>query len=141
MNDAGEFLYSWTSKTPQLKFNKVFDFSNVGCGKYKVYLDCGEQSLTRDLNVTQKQIGIGPEVQLHKPFFRYSDGKLNLSFLNVALKSVYINIYKNGEYVTGLNLGKELDVQKRFDFSKLDKGEYEVVLSDFFSEHYYMVRK
>ena len=63
-----------------------------------------------------------------------------MSFFNCPCEPVYVNIYRNGEHVQGINLGKGLTVQKCLDLSKLRKGEYEVVLSDKFKEHKYIAQ-
>ncbi len=141
MCESGEILYYWKSETQLEKLDRFFDLSDVSYGKYKVCVNYGVQSLNRELFVTRKGISVGPTVQLYEPFFMYSDNRLKLSFLNLAQKSVYLNIYENGKHVTGLNLGKDIDMQKSFDFSNLNNGEYDVVLSDYFSEHHYVVRK
>ncbi len=139
--DDGTNLYYWKSKSPKERINWTFDLSNVKCGKYKVYLNYGEQSMYRELSVTQKGINTGPTVQLHQPFFSYSDDTLKLSFLNSGMENVYLNIYQDGDFINGVSLGKNLNIQKIINFSKLEKGEYDVVLFDNYSIHHYMVNK
>ena len=76
-----------------------------------------------------------------EPFFCFKDNKLNVSFLNVANKNVYLNVYKDGMHYDGFVFGKGADIQKSIDFSNAEKGKYEVVLTDYFKEHYYTVNK
>lgn len=139
--DDGTILYYWKSKTPKEKLDQVFDLSDVKCGKYKICLNYGEQTMFRELSVTRNGIYTGPNVQLHQPFFSYSDNKLKLSLLNTGKEDVCLNIYKNGNYITGISLGNQLDLQKLVDLSNLENGDYDVVLSDSFSTYHYMVHK
>ena len=139
--DDGTILYYWKSKTPKEKLDRDFDLTNVKCGKYKICLNYGEQGMYRELSVTHDGIFTGPNVQLHQPFFTYSDEKLKLSFLNTGKEDVYLNIYKDGNFITGMSLGNQLDLQRLVDLSNLEKGDYDVVLSDNFSTHHYMVHK
>ncbi len=140
-SDDGAILYYWKSKRPEEKFERIFDLSDVKCGKYKICLNYGEQSMYRELSVTSNGIYTGPNVELHQPYFSYADDKLKLSFLNTGKEDVYLTIYRNGNFLTGISLGNQLDLQKLVDLSNLEKGDYDVVLSDNFATHHYMVHK
>lgn len=137
----GEILYYKKLKNPVDVYQKVFDFSEIGSGNYNVSLNYGSSSINRDLYVSKKDIKVGPVVRLHKPFFCYKNGLLNVSFLNIARNSVFLNVFKNGEYIDGVSLGKELSIQKCFDLSKLKNGDYKIVVSDKFHDHQFMVHK
>jgi len=137
----GEIIYYKKSKNPLDEYRKVFDFSEMGNGIYNVSMNYGNRSLNRDVCVSKKDIKIGPIVKLYEPYFCYKDGLLNVSFLNIARNSVYLNVYKMGKHVSGLNLGKELSIQKSFDFSKLKNGDYKIVVTDKFKDHSFIVHK
>ena len=141
MSDDDAILYYWKSETPKEKHNQVFDFSNVKYGKYKVCLNYGDRGMYSELSVTREGVFPGPVVQLHSPFFSYSDDKLKLSFLNSGKENVDLKIYQDGDFVAGARLGKKLDIRKIIDFSHLEKGDYDVVLSDNFSTHHFVVHK
>mgnify|MGYP006982828015 CR=1 FL=1 len=74
-------------------------------------------------------------------FFSFKNNKLNVSFLNIANKNVYLNVFKDGQFYEGITLGKDIDIQKSFDFSMVEKGNYDVVLRDYFKEHHYNIKK
>jgi len=137
----GEIVYYWKGETLLSSFNKTFNASDLGYGSFHVCLNYGGQSINRDLTITRKEITVGPAVELYEPFFRYDNNRLNLSFLNVAQKNVYLNIYQGNKFVSGVNLGKNMDIQKALDFSNLKEGEYEVVVSEYFKDHRYLVQK
>ena len=137
----GEIVDYKKSKNPVDVYQKVFDFSEIGTGNYNVSLNHGNCSMNRDLHVSKKDIKVGPVVQLQEPYFCYKNGMLNVSFLNLAQNSVYLNVYKNGDHVDGVSLGKELSIQKCFDLSKLKNGNYKIVVTDKFNDHQFMVHK
>lgn len=140
-NTFGEIVYYWKGESLQKNLSQTLNMSELGKGTYHVCLNYGGQSLNRDLIVTRNEVKVGPVVALYEPFFSYDDDRLNLSFLNVAQKNVYLNVYQGDEHVTGVNLGDDMDIQKSFDFSKLNTGEYEVVVSEEFKEHHFLVTK
>ena len=136
----GDVVYYKKTKERYCEYKKVFDFSDLKDGKYCVCINYGNQSLNRTLNVDDGQIAVGPAQRLYEPYFKLKDKKLNVSFLNCICEPVYVNIYRNGEHVSGHNLGRGLTVQKCLDLSRLRSGEYEIVLTDKFKDHKFMAK-
>ena len=139
--EGDEILYQWQSKTPVEKLTKVFDLTELTEGKYNVCLNYGEYSISRELKVTGEGIIVGPEIRSNKPYFYYKDDLLKLSFLNASQKEVYFKVYQNNELINQIYMGTNLNMQKMFSLADLNEGEYDVVLSDFFAEHHFTVRK
>jgi hypothetical protein len=137
----GEVLRRWQTETPKNSYNQLISRSELGNGTYNVALNYGGKSINRELRIENNEIKVGPSIQLLEPFFCFKNDRLKVSFLNAANKNVYLNVYKNGEHYTGFKLGKDMDIQKCIDFSMAEKGKYEIVLSDYFKEHYYAVNK
>lgn len=141
VNSNNEILYYKKSETPVENYKTVFDFSRLDNDCYHVSLTVGNWTLDRQLTVKGNRIEVGGEVRLAAPVFSYNDNQLNVSFLNMGQKNVFLNIYKEGEHVTGRKLGDDICLQKSFDLSKLDKGLYHVVINDKFKEYSYYVKK
>lgn len=137
----GEIMHYWKSDSPENIVNQRLNLSQLGHGKFNVALNYGGTSINREISITRKEIKVGEPLELHEPFFSFKNGKLNVSFLNVANRNVYLNVFKDGEYFDGLTLGKDIDIQKSIDFSMAGKGTYEVVLRDYFKDHYYSIQK
>jgi hypothetical protein len=133
----GEVVYFVQSKKPNCEFNEVFDLSDIEKGTYKISLNYGNQSVNRELRVGNKNVTIGPVRWYYEPYYKLENGKLDVSFLNVAGKNVFLKVYKNGEIVSSVKLGKEMNIQKRMDFTKLEKGIYNLVLTEELETHYY----
>lgn len=139
-NCNGEILYFKRTQKRQNEYKKVFDFSELGAGNYCISINFGNRSISRNISVDKKDISVGAPQRLYEPYFCMENKKLNVSFFNCPQKPVYVNIYKNGKHIEGINLGKDLAIQKRLDLSRLKTGEYEIVLSDFFKEHKYIAQ-
>ena len=140
-DDENVIMYYWKSESPENEIKQLLKLSELGNGTFNVSLNYGGNSVNRELSINRKGIKVGPPVELTEPFFCFKNDKLNVSFLNVANKNVFLTVYKNGEYYNGLTLGKDIDIQKCIDFSMAEKGKYEIVLADYFKEHYYVVTK
>lgn len=140
-DNNGEIVYYWRSESYKNEVNHQVNTKKLGKGTFNVALNYGCRSINRELCINRKEVIIGPAVQLMEPFFCFKDNKLNVSFLNVANKNVYLNVYKDGMHYDGFVFGKGADIQKSIDFSNAEKGKYEVVLTDYFKEHYYTVNK
>lgn len=139
-NSEGEILYFKRTEKPQSEYRKIFDFAELGNGKYNVSINYGNQSINRELTIKNKRLEVGTAIRMYEPFLTMKDGKLNLSHLNVPMKNVYLNIYNKGEHVSGANLGKQMAIQKCIDMSTLQGGEYEVVVTDHFKDHRFFVQ-
>lgn len=140
-NMQGEILYYKKTEKPVDNYNTVFDFSETGNGNYKFSLSYKNSTFCRSVNVSNKKVNVGEELRLYSPVYTFENNRLNVSFLNNGRKKVFLNVYQNGEYVTGAELGKDMCIQKAVDFSKLEKGTYDVVLNDSYKYYTYVVNK
>lgn len=134
-NCNGEVVYYKRTSKPCSEYKEIFDLTELGKGNYCVCVNYGGQSISRNLCLKNKQITVGKAKQLFEPYFRVCDKNLKVSFINAAQKKVYLSIYKDGEYVNGIDLGNNLAIQRCLDLSKLQGGEYEVVLIDKMKAH------
>lgn len=139
-NCNGEVVYYKRSTKRCSEYKKVFDFSEFGKGNYCVCVNYGNQSISRNVSVKTDGMTIGEATQLYEPYFRVCDKKLNVSFFNAAQKEVHLSIYKNGNYINGIDLGNDLTIQRCLDLSKLKHGEYEIVLIDKAKAHKYFAQ-
>ncbi len=131
----GEVIYFKRTNGKQDQFSKVFSFADLDEGTYCVSVNFGNRSVSRNLLVSKKQIKVSEPLRCYEPYFNLEDQVLNISLFNSPMKQVYVNIYKDGEHVNGYKLGKDLAIQKRLDLSKLESGQYEVVLTDYIKDH------
>jgi len=141
-NSSGETLYYKKSEKPVQTFSTLFNLHELESGQYEVSLTSGNCKLTREVNISKDGIiKVGEEVAQFAPCYKFEDNLLKVSYLNNKLRNVNLSIYQDGLYVAGKKLGKEMCIQKIFDLSKLEHGEYEVVLSDRENEYAFLVEK
>lgn len=138
---SGETLYYKKSEEPVENYRTVFDFSKLNNGIYQVSLSTGNCTLNRKLTISGERIKVGEEIRLFAPVYSFENNLLNISFLNKGQKNVFLNVFNEGNHVSGTKLGKEMCIQKSLDFSKLPEGTYQVVLSDKYNDYNYTVVK
>lgn len=141
-NHRGETVYYKKSDEPVKNYRLIFDLDNLDEGNYHVNLKHGDCIIDRQITVSNgKNITVGEETRMFSPYCKFEDNILKVSYLNCTQKNVFLTIYNNGQYVTGKKLGKEMCIQKAFDLSKLEKGNYDVVLSNNSSEFQFAFHK
>lgn len=125
----GEILFYKQTKH-QSEFKKIFNFSELGDGEFRISINYGNQSINRKVTIKGEEIAVSEATFGYEPFFRVNDRKIVVSFLNTLEKPVVVTIYQNGKHIDRINLGRDLCIQKALDFSNLKRGIYELVLSD-----------
>jgi len=141
-NRQGETLYYKKSEKPAQTYRTVFDLHNLEEGVYEVCMNSGNFTLVRQLTVSaHSRLKVGEEIRMFSPACSFRENILQLSYLNSAQKNVFLNVYQDGVHVTGKKLGKELCIQKVIDFSKLDEGDYQVVLTCGNQDYTYAIKK
>ena len=141
-NQRGETIYYKKSEKPAQSYKLVLDLKDLEDGNYHVNLKHGNCNLDRLITVSNgMNLKVGEEIRMFSPYYKFENNTLQVSYLNNSQKNVFLNIYRDGQYITGKKLGKELCIQKALDFSKLEKGSYEVVLSNNSNEFQFSVQK
>lgn len=141
-NQRGETVYYKKSEEPAQNYRVIFDLHNLDDGNYHVNLKHGNCTLDRKITVSNgKSIRVGEEIRMYSPYCKFENDTLRVSYLNSSQKNVFLNIFRDGQFVTGKKLGKEMCIQKAFDLSKLEKGTYEFVLANNSNEFQFTVQK
>jgi hypothetical protein len=129
VNDNGELVYSKETDEESMDYTKIFDFSNLENGDYKLSVTVDKLTTERAFKVKNQNITVGKEKNMIEPYFAYKDGILKLSFLNFSEKNITLNFYSENELVYSRAIGDKFSIQNGYNLSKLDKGAYSVVLS------------
>ena len=128
-NENGETIYYKETSADSKDYSKVFDFSNLEAGDYKLTASIDGLTTQRSFNIDERKIAVGKEKSELAPFFAYKQGILALSFLNFSEENLIVNFYNNNELVYSKEIGDKFNVNKGFDLTKLANGAYTVVLS------------
>lgn len=131
----GSILYFKRTTGQENELNQIFDFSELEDGDYCMSVNYGNRSISRNLHIEGEEISVGAPMRCFEPYFTLEDKMLNVSLYNSPQKQVFVNIYKDGTHIDGFKLGKDLAIQKRIDLSRLEAGEYEVILTDYVKDH------
>jgi hypothetical protein len=129
VNDKGEVVYSKQTDEETMDYNKVFDFSNLENGDYKLVATVNRLTTERAFYVNNKTILVGKEKNMIEPYFTYKNGTLKISYLNFSQEKLNLNFYTENEMVYSDVIGDSFSIQKGYNLSKLEKGSYSVVLS------------
>jgi hypothetical protein len=141
-NNKGETVYFKKSEKPVANYRMIFDFHDLEDGNYKISLDYNNCKISREVLISDHRcMRVGEEIKCYGPFYKYEDNHLKISYLNQSQKNMHVNIYRDGYFVAGKKLGKDLCIHKMLDLSKLEKGTYEVVLSNRNNEYPFIVQK
>ena len=128
-NNKGEVVYYNETDEESSDYRKVFDFSDLDNGKYKLSVTIENQTTERLFSINNKNLAVGMEKNSMKPFFSYKDDILKLSYLNFSEKSMNLDFYNGNDLVYSHKIDNQFAVNKGFNLSKLEKGNYSVVLS------------
>src|SRR5450759_4184169 len=83
-NDRGENIYYKETVADSKDYRKVFDFSNLEDGNYKLTASIDGLTSERSFKIDKKDIAVGKEKTEMEPYFAYKEGVLVLSYLNFS---------------------------------------------------------
>jgi hypothetical protein len=97
--------------------------------------------LSKEFNVDSKNISVGDSKLQFDPYFNFKDNVLKLSYLNFDEGNVNIAIYNEDGVIYQKKLGNDFTIQDGYNLSKLEAGNYKVVLSNWRNEFVYNLVK
>lgn len=141
-NQKGETLYYKKSEVAVEEMKLIFNLKNLNDGLYNVNVDMGDCKINRQIKLADHKVSeVGDANRTYGPYCQFEDNLLKVSYLNPNHNNVSLHLYQQRKLVAGRKLGKEMCIQKAIDLSKLDKGEYSVMVGDRFNEYYFVINK
>lgn len=137
----GELVYYKQTTKVSKEYKKTFDFANLQNGSYVLKLRVNDTKVLREFEVSNKRILVGDSKMTYDPYFSFKDNILKFSYLNFDQENFNVSIYNEGELFFNRKLGKDFAIQEGFNLSKLEKGNYKVVLSSLSNEYVYSLEK
>ena len=127
-NENGENVF-YKEADADNDYRRIFDFSNLDKGDYTLSVSSNGLTTERPFSIDDKNIAVGSEKNLMKPYFSYKDGVLKMSYLNFPEESVSLNFYSDRDLIYTSKIGNQFNILQGYDLSKLEKGTYTAVLS------------
>jgi hypothetical protein len=128
-SENGELVYFDKTENMASDFRKIFNFSNISDGDYKLTVNVDNKSLTKNLNISVNGISPGEIKLTYDPFFSFQDNSLKYSYINSDQNRLKLYIYSNNDMIYSKNLGNNVSVTGGLDLTRLEKGNYRVVLN------------
>jgi hypothetical protein len=140
-SDDGRIVYYKQSVKNDSNYRKIFDFSNLESGNYEVSFKVDNYLVKRDIQIERNGLKVGVSELRYDPFFVQEGDVLKLSYLNFDQNNLSISLIREREVVYSKTLGRDFNTTRGFDLSKLEKGQYQVVLADGSTDFYYTIEK
>ena len=138
---TGEVLYHRQAQGEQLESSKIFDFAKSEPGVYNMKVEFNGGSSEQLVTVTKNGIEVGEIVSKAEPIFSFKDNLLLVSFLNQNNEAMKLDVYSNENLVYEKKFDQSKSLVKKFDLSKLDTGDYQVVFTTGEDQYeYYLAR-
>lgn len=128
-SSTGEMVYYHETKENLINHSKLFDFAQLEHGVYKVEVKIDGASNEQLLTIGKSGIEVGNSVKKTDPLFSFSDNILKISYLNYNNNQMELHIYNKSDLVWNKEIRDEFAVQKGFDLSKLNRGDYRIVFA------------
>ncbi|MBA4409683.1 MAG: hypothetical protein C0397_09700 [Odoribacter sp.] len=140
-NEEGRIFYSKENLEPTEDYLTEFDLSALEDGKYTLKAVSQDITTERTFRKTDEGIKVGKEKTKLKPFFGYQDGILRCTYLNFPKENLTLYFLKKNQLLYSKELGKTFSVTEGINLSRLEKGNYEVILSAGDQEYSFRVDK
>lgn len=111
------------------KFAKSFNLNRLPQGEYRLVVNTGMVETVQPLSLTKEIVVLNEAAryEVYAPAINVNENFVDLSFLNNRFGNVYVVFLdKNGDVVYEENIQNALKVEKRYDLSRLPKGDYSV---------------
>lgn len=133
----GNVVYYKQSNTPLTNYRKTFDFANLENGNYVFNLKVNDTKLSKDFKVNSQNISFGDEKLRFDPYFSFNNNVLKFSYLNFDEENFSVSIYDNSDLIFEKRIGKEFAINDGYNISKLEAGNYKLVLASRSKEYIY----
>ena len=141
ISEDGKIVYFKKSENEIDNYRQIFDLSQLENGAYKVKLRVGATTVKRGLKIDNGTISVEEAKTEFDPFFAFNDNVLEISYLNFEKEDVVVHIYSDRQLICKKKLGSEFALHQGFDLSKLNEGNYDVVLANANDEYWYSVTR
>ncbi len=140
-NSYGEVIYYKETEGDATDYRKVYDFSRLGNGEYRVVASIDGATSERTFTVGAGSISVGDLKYVADPVFSFKDDVLRVAYLNYPGEKVNLTIYDGNDVIYSKSIDSNFAVNEGLNLAKLNKGNYQVVLASGNEVFDYTVRK
>jgi len=139
-DENGDIVFYKETQAPASNYKRNYDFSNLEDGNYYFTVKIENESTETKFNINSGELTVFEEKKMVDPVFMFENNELKLTYLNFSEENTSLIVYDSSR-----NQLYEKDLKSNFvnhhgiDFSKVAKGNYEVVLSSGNDIHSYDV--
>ena len=128
MDEEAHVIYS--GKVSDGTFSRKFDLKNLEDGIYFFSTEDEFKSYVYTISLKGKEVKIVKREEEYKPFFRKTNDRVYMNFLNLDKSKVAVKVY-DADYrvIFTETYTDKLIVKKAFNFANAYKGSYLVVIS------------
>lgn len=113
------------------RFSKKLNMKDLVDGYYYLVAESGLKSNMYTISLKEGVIEIIDSEEDAKPFFRKTDNKVFMNFLNLDKSEISLKVYdQNYRLVFSETVSDKLIIEKAFNFEGAYSGSYMVVVSD-----------
>ena len=136
-----DLVYYKQSDKPIFSYQKIFDVKNLENGKYQMTLKINNTSVEKNFTVTTNKIIFGESELNIDPYFMFDGQNLKFSYLNFQNEKFNLEIYDEAELIFKSKIGSDFSINSGYNLSKLEAGNYKVILRSFKKEFTYNFEK
>lgn len=127
LKDLTGFVLMTDNVTDEKVTGKKYNLKNLPTGDYVLEISGDQKVMTQALSLNDEEVTISDNSDLYyAPTVTIDEDKLDLNVLSLS-KDVEVQIRdQEGNVVFKTDLGSQISVNKRFDLSQLDNGEYAI---------------
>lgn len=121
-------------------YRKVFDFSKLEDGKYRLSVKSDGMTCDREFEKKFRSISIGDENTRLEPYFGFDNGLLRFTYLNFDKRQVSLRFYDEKNLIYSKEIGRNFTITEALNLQKLGKGDYRAVLTNGLNEYSYALQ-
>ncbi len=140
-NSYGEVIYYKETEGNITDYRKVYDFSKLENGDYKVVATIDGATSERTFSVNSKDISVGSLKYMADPVFSFNNDVLRVAYLNYPGENVDLKIYDGNDLIYSKSIDNKFAVNEGLNLAKLKTGNYQVVLASGEEVYDYSINK
>lgn len=127
-NPKGVIVYYKRTVSPVETYVKSYNLSGLADGIYTLTVKANDEKMENTLVISDGLVSVAGQRKEVEPFFALKGNRLELSWLNFANENSSIQVYENNKLIFEKPLNRDFTINYAFDFSGLERGNYNAVL-------------